>query len=344
MLRWMSDGAERRRQAEEARRVALRNAPPLYLRRHGVLAAPEGGDELVAVDVGPAGELWTLWSSPEGNEAARGRSEVPGWATFPDSIPERPIAARVVEFAPQAGQHILIRELSVAHPYVQPMPDGEILIVGARCRWTADGPEQNARLFGADGAPRAAGTLGDGIQHVFATPSGSLWVGYSDEGVFGNYGWGSPGGPAPIGAPGLLRFDADLNVTWRFPEGSAFGHIDDCYALNVVAEDAWACYYSDWPVVRVSDDRTAGWRNSIAGASAIALADGSVAFAGGYRGEHDRVAIGAIADEQIEVRALRRLAMPDGSEIPSDRIIGRGSDLHLVVQNEWYKAEIPASA
>ena len=28
--------------------------------------------------------------------------------------------------------------------------------------------------------------LGDGVQHPQATAAGDIWVGYSDEGVFGN--------------------------------------------------------------------------------------------------------------------------------------------------------------
>ena len=58
----------------------------------------------------------------------------------------------------------------------------------------------------AAGSVVAEGTLGDGINHLLTTPSGAIWVGYFDEGVFGSFGWGGPG-PPPIGQPGIVQFD-----------------------------------------------------------------------------------------------------------------------------------------
>ncbi|MFI7578403.1 hypothetical protein [Micromonospora sp. NPDC049497] len=60
---------------------------------------------------------------------------------------------------------------------------------------------------------------------------GKLWVGYFDEGVYGNFGWGGPG-PAPIGATGIARFTETLHPEWHFPTDD-LSPIDDCYALNV---------------------------------------------------------------------------------------------------------------
>ena len=85
--------------------------------------------------------------------------------------------------------------------------------------------------------------LGDGIGQVAATSDGDVWAGYFDEGVYGNYGWGDPGGEAPVGACGLVRFTPDLQLDWRFPSHvqQPWGAISDCYALNVGDTDVWAC-------------------------------------------------------------------------------------------------------
>jgi hypothetical protein len=63
-------------------------------------------------------------------------------------------------------------------------------------------------------------TIGDGVARVRVARSGHVWVGYFDEGVYGNYGWGGGGGgPAPLGAPGLVRFSPDLE-----PDLARFDH------------------------------------------------------------------------------------------------------------------------
>ncbi|MFF4893400.1 hypothetical protein [Micromonospora chersina] len=37
-------------------------------------------------------------------------------------------------------------------------------------------------IYGSDGRIEAQATLGDGIEHVFATTSGEVWVGYRNAG------------------------------------------------------------------------------------------------------------------------------------------------------------------
>lgn len=69
---------------------------------------------------------------------------------------------------------------------------------------------------------------------------------------------GGPG-PEPIGAHGLVRFDENLELAWEYPDDTPYDTISDCYALNVADEDVWACYYTDFPVVRVAAGRVTGW-------------------------------------------------------------------------------------
>ncbi len=82
-----------------------------------------------------------------------------------------------------------------------------------------------------------------------------------------------------------MRFSPELEPDWHYPSAGdpPWGAISDCYALNVDGDTAWACYYTDFPVVRVQAGTITGWHNTIAGgAKAIAVAGGIVALSGGY--------------------------------------------------------------
>ncbi len=84
--------------------------------------------------------------------------------------------------------------------------------------------------------------LGDAIKHVSTTADGHIWVGYFDEGVFG-------GG---IGQEGLVCFDSAGTPAFRYAEFARkheLPFIDDCYSLNVVGTSVYVSYYSDFPLV-----------------------------------------------------------------------------------------------
>jgi ribA/ribD-fused uncharacterized protein len=54
---------------------------------------------------------------------------------------------------------------------------------------------------------------------------------------------------------GEVRFSPGLQRDWQYPSHAdqPWGAISDCYALNVTDTHVWACYYTDWPVVRIRD-------------------------------------------------------------------------------------------
>jgi hypothetical protein len=140
-------------------------------------------------------------------------------------------------------------------PIIQSFPDGDLLVVDRRCATSRDGvPETNARVYGAAGEIRRAFTLGDGIEHALVDDAGTIWVGYFDEGIYGE---------SPISASGLARFDASGDVRWSYePPDGLF--IDDCYCLNVSGQDVWTSYYSGFPIVHIHDQEIAGiWRNEV---------------------------------------------------------------------------------
>jgi hypothetical protein len=129
-----------------------------------------------------------------------------------------------------------IRELTAvrcAFPSVHTLPDDRLLVVGGRALFTKQGGEPNAEVFDADDRLALEACVGDGIQSISTTRRGAIWVGYFDEGVIGNYGWGGRG-RRPIGAGGLNCFGPDLSLRWSYPDS---GEILDCYALTTTGED-----------------------------------------------------------------------------------------------------------
>ncbi|MET7992690.1 hypothetical protein ABZU76_17525 [Amycolatopsis sp. NPDC005232] len=297
----------------------------------------------MAASIGPSGEAVALWAAAGDLAALRSTTTQTGWASFPDPLAPKAVAARVSVHAPDAIVTTRIAWLPVAHPHVQPMPDGRTLIVGARSRWRKDGPDRNAIVYDADGTPVIEQTLGDGIEHVVATRRGEIWVGYFDEGVFGNYGWGEEEADEPVGVHGLNRFSADLTLTWRFrpPDDHGSWGISDCYALNVDGDTAWTCHYTDFPLVRIRDGEVTGWHNEVGGSRALAVAGSSVAFYGGYGPEHDRLVVGVLGDDRVHVTGEYRLVQPDGHDLPAAAgVVGRGPDLHVLLDHDWLRLAV----
>jgi hypothetical protein len=184
----MSDWREQQRQRDRIRRDEVMSLAVLRVRHHGILDAPDV-DVLVCASIGPVGEAVAVWTAPEGLEALTSTTVSAAGARFPDSAAARPVAARITVHTPNLASVIPIADLGLAHITVQPMPGGQFLVAGARCRWRRDGPDRNGVLYDANGQVVAERVLGDGIGHVLATSSGQVWIGYFDEGIYGNYGW-----------------------------------------------------------------------------------------------------------------------------------------------------------
>jgi len=226
---------------------------------------------------------------------------------------------------------------------VQPLPSGRFLIVGARSRWRPDGPDRNAVIYDGDGRVVAQAVLGDGIEHAFAASDGHVWVGYFDEGVYGNFGWGRPGGDPPVGACGLARFSPGLRRDWQYPShvDQPWGAISDCYALNVTDTDVWACYYTGWPVVRIRDGAVTSGSPRPGGPR---RPGGPVRRA---RPDQDRLVTGQLTADGVQVTGEYRVVLPGGRPIPArTQVIGRGACLHFLTADSWYRlalTDIPAS-
>ncbi|HEY3929928.1 MAG TPA: hypothetical protein VGL89_16270 [Candidatus Koribacter sp.] len=154
-------------------------------------------------------------------------------------------------------------------PFLQRFEDGWIDVMprgGAACLRDSNG-QQRGDIF----------NLGDAIEDVQTTPSGDIWVGYFDEGVYG-------GG---IGQSGLVCFDAQGQAQFKYNAVAAERHlppIDDLYAMNVVGEsEIWICYYADFPIVRLERfDSFQAWPE-VAAIRGLGVSEGSIFAARAYK-------------------------------------------------------------
>ncbi|MFG1623909.1 hypothetical protein [Kribbella sp. NPDC049227] len=322
------------------RRRGRNNRTPLTVTHVGRLSTDHAGDELVSVSIGPDGEAVALWAGPADAAVLQDREVAPSGASFAVDRLDEAVTVRVSVHTPRLTQQLSIPGLRFTYPVVQPMPGGAFLVVGPRVRRGTDGTPPNAVVYDAAGQVVAEGLLGDGIEHVQATPSGNVWVGYFDEGVYGNFGWGDGPGTEPIGSDGLLRFTPELTLDWRYHAEGDTDPISDCYALNVAGESAWACYYTGFPLIAVRRDEVRSWRNTVEGASAIAVHEDRVALYGGYGENSDRLVIGRIGADAVEVEREHQVVLPGGSPISAIDVSGRGSTLNLFAGPDWYRLDL----
>ncbi len=109
--------------------------------------------------------------------------------------------------------------------------------------------------------------LGDGIEHVAIDAADRIWIGWFDEGVFGNTAWRVPDRERAPSSDGLACFSDDGTLlpiaTWPDEAKAAA----DCYALNCMGQDIWACTYTGFPLVHFRPGKAERWwRNEITGA------------------------------------------------------------------------------
>lgn len=297
-------------------------------------------ERMVSLSVGPRGEAIVLLVATADEDDVLGYKEQPGWATFPNSTTSRPLSATVLIHDGRAARRVPLRDLAAAHPHVQPLPNGQVLVVAARCWRFEDGTaERNAGVYGADGALRHAATFGDGIEAVQTTTRGAIWVSYFDEGIFGNYGWND--WRARLGSSGLVRFDDRGNVAWKYAPPEGFDDIHDCYALNVSDDATWAYYYSSFPLVRIDSAGTVeAWRTEIRGARAFATDGRHVLFYGGYAEERERCLLAQVQGDAVSVTDDCRLVVTSGEPVEKPFVVGRGSELHVFSDTAWYSTDV----
>jgi hypothetical protein len=207
-------------------------------------------------------------------------------------------------------------------PMFDRLTDASWFVADARCTPGA----ANARVIDRDGSVRRTFAVGDGIEHLQCDRAGGIWVAYFDEGIFGD----------PLSASGLNRFDAQGARTWAYD-----GPIADCYTLNVAADAAWACPYTDWPILKIGfDGATTSWPNSRkAGAKLLAVDGDLVVLLGGYQDEARHGVLFRLGDGHIDCVGEFALGLDeDPRALPM--AAGRGAAMHFVQGDAWLKLSV----
>src|SRR5262249_14010238 len=195
---------------------------------------------------------------------------------------------------------------------------------------------KNAVRFDWEGRLAQEATFGDGIESIGTTADGLTWVGYFDEGIFGNFGWGGPG-PEPIGCHGINCFNAGLQLVAHAP--GKF-EIVDCYAMNIVDESIYACCYSDWCIRHIDPSGAQTiWTNAVTGATNLVVAGNTVALVGGYK-DTDRIVSGILEEAGLRIVSTGNVSLA-GARLPSSaQLVARGPELHALVDYAWYRCEL----
>jgi hypothetical protein len=284
--------------------------PVAPLRRHGFVLPARPTDairEPEAVGVGPDGTALAVWGLREGVNRKQATWHVPGR--------RRVIGAVEIE-----------TELRVN--FVQPLPEGRLLLVAARAR----AGQVNAEVWTGDGDLEVRGCLGDAVEDVLTTASGKVWVSYFDE---------AAGGSGPEGH-GIARFNPDLTVDWLYPRSSGLPFILDCYSLNVAGEIAYFCPYTEFHILSVTGDQVTDWGPSPYRYAHSLLRHGpDLALIRGFGPEYDVVTMLRISpDDAPQMGAQCRLVLPDGMETLGLRYTARGGELHAFGRSIWYHTEL----
>ena len=231
-----------------------------------------------------------------------------------------------------------VPSLSLVVSYVQPFQAG-VLLAGARCHWSSKGPEQNALVVNWSGKIERAFTIGDGVQDVRVTGEGHVWVSYFDEGIFGNYGWSSPG-PTAIGVTGLVGFDAEGKVRFTY-DATAAGtdQICDAYAMNVADDGAvWVYFYSEFPIVRILPRSYERWKLGISGARALAVRHRRALLFGSYE-ERGLGRVVTLKGEGAKVAAEVSIEDGRGGSFGDAVACGRGESLYFFKDRQAFVLE-----
>ncbi|CAN5124056.1 hypothetical protein BH11CYA1_BH11CYA1_16340 [soil metagenome] len=301
------------------------------------------GREIISEGICFDGSLAVLVVEPEAKDLPFARTEQ-GIGNFPRSTSKESFVMSLLRFGDDPNSekqgNARVNEIELApsassYPQVQMFPDNSILVARSRCSLRADGPELNATIYSEKGEVLRHFCLGDGIQDLKVSPSGEIWVSYFDEGICGNFGWTEDA----IGAPGINCFDKTGEKIWCFEALGDIETIDDCYAMSIVGDEVVACYYSDFPIIRISKDKQiTAWHNQVAGANAIAVCGDKVLLYGGYE-EPSRCILQTLGKDGIASDLTQiALSMPD--KFSGETVSCHDSDLHVVVDSRWYRLRL----
>ncbi|MDK6906455.1 hypothetical protein ACYATL_05185 [Actinotignum timonense] len=201
----------------------MRIVMPKY---QATLEPPVIGAALVEASISYDGLPVAIWSTDEDWDKFFGRSN---GGCSPNAYVDGVVDALLTRHNTDGKiiQKTPIFRFPVCFPSIQSLPSGAFLIVGGRCRWhkKENRADHNAFIYNFEGKLIRSGTVGDGIEEVQALSDGTFWTSYFDEGIGGNFGWGSrfPSDDPdlhyhdPIGRTGLVHWNSELKQIWSYP-------------------------------------------------------------------------------------------------------------------------------
>lgn len=262
-----------------------------------------------------------------------------GGASFPRIRPGEP-QNYAVHRLDEGGASLIasIHDEAFNIHHIQPMADDRLLLLNARCEYRPNGrSDENGRIYRADGSFLRGITLGDGIQNVAVTPDHLIWTSYFDEGVFGNFGW-----EKPLGMPGLVAWREDGTKAYEFKPGGKLDSLADCYAMNTCGNEVWIYYYTDFPLVRIVNQRIRGhWETPVEGADAFAIQDRHVLFHGGYD-DRDAFHLLTMDDRTATMKCVAKFELRDagGERIEAQRVANKDDTLFLLRGREIFRIRV----
>ncbi|MFJ6572586.1 hypothetical protein ACIQNU_34765 [Streptomyces sp. NPDC091292] len=217
--------------------------------------------------------------------------------------------------------HAYETHLSAVLPYgvrFDALPDGGFVVAGVRS--PRDETQPQAQVFDALGRSSWTFRLGDAVEHLLADEDGQFWVGYFDEGIFGD----------DLSAPGVRQWSSTGEPVREYKPGPGLEYISDCYALNVATRSTWVCAYTRFDLVEMRRDGTArSWDNPVRGASGFAVRGERVVFYSPYGDDHHRLVDCRLTGARVTPVAESRLVRPDGGALGRRRVVCRGARLYV---------------
>jgi hypothetical protein len=188
--------------------------------------------------------------------------------------------------------------------------------------------------------------ISNDVELVQATLSGNVWVGYGDDGAYGDN---------PLSQTGVVCFDQNGKVIFRFNKLANQEQalkIEHTYAMNVISDnEAWLYYYTQPPenlaslysdtefaLARVRNQEVDKvWRDitnraPVRGEHAVAVHDHRLLFGGKSLVDQSSIYLVSLSDDSFQ----RYIAAADGEPIESWLGFARGSWLYLWTDNALY--------
>ncbi|MGE7768890.1 hypothetical protein [Peribacillus sp. NPDC096540] len=247
-----------------------------------------------------------------------------------ENLTERTFKYDIYHFNNHEIQKYTISPVRKLFNHIQRLNDGWLL---AESR-ADDENVKNATIFDDYGNSIISFHLGDGIENLQVSENGDIWVGYFDEGVYGQ----------TVGGSGLSCFNSKGKQVFDFTDFSwgkkDIPPIDDCYALNVVSNDEIYCYYySDFPLLSIKNMNEYRIYNKlkIKGSNAFAVWQEQILFGPTYSNDKNFLYSYSLRDKSIiTYKPVNR----NGEILRQFNVIGRKSNLYLVDEKDVYGLDL----